>query len=89
MTADRRALRRTARTARAAFAGALSPPVRRALEAALAAITLPHLGPPGTLASYPAIGDEIDPTPIEQAAEALGWAIAFPRVTGDAPLAFH
>lgn len=89
MTADRRALRRTSRTARAAFAAALSPPVRRGLEAGLVSITLPHLGPPGVLGSYPALGDEIDPTALEQAAEALGWRIAYPRVTGDSPLAFH
>jgi 5-formyltetrahydrofolate cyclo-ligase len=63
--------------------------VRRGLEQALAAIVLPHLGPPGTLGTYPALGDEIDPATTEQAAEALGWRIAYPRVTGDAPLAFH
>jgi 5-formyltetrahydrofolate cyclo-ligase len=89
MTADRRALRRSARTARAALAGALSPPVRRGLQAALAEIILPHLGPPGLLGSHAALGDEIDPAAVEQAAEALGWRLAYPRVTGDAPLQFH
>jgi 5-formyltetrahydrofolate cyclo-ligase len=89
MTADRRALRRTARTARAALAASLSPPVRRGLESALAAITLPHLGPPAVLGSYAALGDEVDPAALEQAAEALGWTLAFPRVVGDTPLTFH
>jgi 5-formyltetrahydrofolate cyclo-ligase len=40
------------------------------------------------LASYAALGDEIDPAQVEQAARAFGWQIAYPRVTGEA-LAFH
>jgi 5-formyltetrahydrofolate cyclo-ligase len=49
----------------------------------------PHLGPPGTLGSFAAVGDEIDPAAIETAARALGWRTAFPRVTAEGPLAFH
>jgi 5-formyltetrahydrofolate cyclo-ligase len=89
MMPERRDARRTARTARAAFAASLRPPLRRALEQALAASIIPHLGPPGTLGSHAALGDEIDPHAVELAAEALGWRLAFPRVTGDGPLFFH
>lgn len=64
-------------------------PVRRALESALATQVLPHLGKPGILGSHAAIGDEADPAALEAAARAAGWVTAFPRVVGDAPLAFH
>lgn len=83
------ALRRAGRAARTAFVAALEGPIRRGLESALAANALPHLGAPGVLASYAALGDEIDPAPLEAAAVAAGWALAFPRVRGEAPLAFH
>jgi 5-formyltetrahydrofolate cyclo-ligase len=63
--------------------------VRRSLEAALAAHTLPHLGAPAIVGSYAAVGDELDPTALEQAAAALGWRTAFPRVAGTGPLIFH
>jgi 5-formyltetrahydrofolate cyclo-ligase len=86
---DRRALRQSARAARAALVQSLAHPVRTALEAALAGIALPFLGRPGLLASHFALGDEIDPSHLEAAAQAAGWALAFPRVTGDQPLAFH
>ncbi len=69
--------------------GALAGPVRRALEAALAANILPALGPPGILGSYAAVGDEADPAALEEAARAAGWRTAFPRATAGAPLAFH
>ena len=87
MKPDRKALRRDLRAARAAFAAALSPVVRDALEKALA-MHLPRLGPPGILASYCAVGDEIDPRYLEEAARAAGWRIALPRVT-EGPLSFH
>lgn len=87
--ASRTALRQSARAARAAFASGLAGPVRRGLEAALAAVVLPHLGPAATLGSFAAVGDEIDPAVLEAAVRARGWRIAFPRVTGKAPLAFH
>lgn len=63
--------------------------MRRALESALAAQALPHLGPQGVLGSFAAVGDETDPGPLESGALATGWATAFPRVAGDGPLAFH
>jgi 5-formyltetrahydrofolate cyclo-ligase len=74
---------------RAAFVTALAGPVRRALETALAALALPHLGPPGLIGSHAAIGDEADPAALEAAAIATGWETAFPRVAGDGPLIFH
>lgn len=89
MAEARKAERRTARTARAAFVSALAPATRRALEAGLADQVLPHLGPPGVLGTYRAASDEIGPSPLEVRAEALGWVLAFPRVTGAAPLAYH
>ncbi|TPE61009.1 5-formyltetrahydrofolate cyclo-ligase [Sandaracinobacter neustonicus] len=75
------------RSRRAAFTGALAPAVRGALESALVH-ALPRLGPPAILGSYAAMGDEIDPQALEQAAIAAGWQIAFPRVT-EGPLSFH
>ncbi|MFN3370971.1 MAG: 5-formyltetrahydrofolate cyclo-ligase [Sphingomonadaceae bacterium] len=81
--------RRRLRAARAAFVSGLAGPVRAGLERALAARVLPHLGPPAILGTHAAIGDEIDPAALEAAAVAAGWRLAFPRVEGDAPLAFH
>jgi 5-formyltetrahydrofolate cyclo-ligase len=87
--ADRKAMRPALRQSRAAFVSAIAPAVRRALESAVADSILPHLGPPGILASYAAMGDELDPGATERAAVALGWRVAFPRVTPGAPLTFH
>ncbi|MFN3591771.1 MAG: hypothetical protein ACK4TG_06260, partial [Thermaurantiacus sp.] len=89
-TSDRAEARRAARAAREAFAGALAAPVRQGLEQALARQLLPHLaGPPGTLGTYAARGAEIDPRILGAGAAARGWRLAFPRVEGAAPLAFH
>lgn len=85
----RKAERQAARAARAAFVASLDALARNALEDALARLLLPHLGAPGVLGSYAASGDEIDPQAIEQAAEAQGWRLAFPRVAGAGPLGFH
>lgn len=89
MTDARKAQRQAARAARAAFVSALAPVTRHALQSGLAAQILPHLGPPGILGTYRAAGDEIDPAATEAAATTLGWTLAFPRVTGAQPLAFH
>lgn len=85
---DRKSLRRFARAARAAFVGTLNPAIRNALETALATQVLPHLGPPGILGSHAASGGEVGPRAIEEAAERLGWRIAYPRVA-DGPLNYH
>jgi 5-formyltetrahydrofolate cyclo-ligase len=85
----RKAERQGARAARAAFISALSPAVRRGLEQALADIVIPHLGPPAVLASYAALGDELDPAAVERVAAGLGWQLVFPRVTRGEPLGFH
>lgn len=84
----RKSLRRFARAARTAFVGHLNPAIRNTLEKALAEQVLPHLGPRGILGSHAACGDEISPRAIEEAAERLGWRIAYPRVT-DGPLNYH
>ena len=55
----------------------------------MARYVVPALPRPGILATYAAIGDEIRPEAIEARAVALGWTLAFPRVTKDAPLSFH
>ncbi|MBS3960474.1 MAG: 5-formyltetrahydrofolate cyclo-ligase [Sandarakinorhabdus sp.] len=85
----RKAQRRQMREARAAFVCAIAPAVRRALEGAVASAILPRLGSPGILASYAAMGDELDPSATEEAARAAGWRIAYPRITPGAPLSFH
>jgi 5-formyltetrahydrofolate cyclo-ligase len=71
------ALRRRARAARAAFVSSLSPAVRRAMEAAVANRVAPCLVGHQILASYAAIGTEVDPATIE-----AGWkgSLAFPRL---------
>jgi len=86
---DRKAKRQQLRMARAAFVSAIAPAVRRGLTMSVANSIIPHIGPPGILASYAAMGDELDPAATEEAATVLGWRIAFPRVTPGAPLSFH
>lgn len=85
---DRPTQRKLARAARDAFASPLNAFVRDALEKALAGQALPHLGPPGVLGSHAAVGTEIDPHALEQAARALGWRLAFPRVC-EGPLEYR
>ena len=86
---ERTLLRGAARQRRRAFLSAISHDGRTAQQRALAGQVLPHLGPPGILGSHAAIGDEIDTRPIEAMAAELGWTLAWPRVTGNAPLAYH
>lgn len=85
---ERKALRAAARRRRRLFLATITAAERAALELGLAGQILPHLGPPGILGSHAAIGDEIDTRPIEQAAAALGWQLAWPRLTGG-PLDYH
>ncbi len=85
----KQASRKAARATRTAFLGGISAEQRFDLEKSLASIVLPHLGPPAILGTYAATGGEIDPAQIEAAALALGWRLAWPRVTGAAPLSFH
>lgn len=68
---------------------ALSAPVRSGLELALARRLLPNL-PSGAfvLASYRAVGEEVDPAPVEAALPLAN--IALPRVSDrNGPLSFH
>ncbi len=83
------AARRESRLARAAFVQGLAPAVRRALHAALANRILRHLPAPGVLASYAAVGDEIDPAEAERMAREAGWTLGYPLVVPGAPLTFH
>lgn len=87
----RRRLRQEMRAARAAFAAALRPEVRMALARAIAARVVPHLpSGPAVLGTFAPLPGEPDPAPVAEAARALGWRIAYPRVAGpEAPLSFH
>jgi 5-formyltetrahydrofolate cyclo-ligase len=85
MPTDRPALRQAARAARSAFVASLAPPVRHALEAALAAQVRPLVTAGALVGSYAAVGSEIDPAPVEQGSRPC----AFPRVCPGAPLTFH
>ena len=74
-------LRRTFRAARAAYVAGLAPGERAALEAGLAAILAAHL-PPGAIAAYHAVADEIDPAGLDRPQ-------ALPRVVRGQRLMFH
>ncbi len=84
----KQALRRESRLARRHFVAGLVPGLRRSLERALAKQIRPALASGRTLASYAAMGAEIDPAAIEDAAQAHGLQLVFPRVAGDR-LDFH
>lgn len=86
---DRPGARRAARQARAAFVSALAPVVRAGLQQSLARRILAHLPThPFVMASYLAMGDEIDPLAVHAACPRA--AIAYPRVQGPGTaLAFH
>jgi 5-formyltetrahydrofolate cyclo-ligase len=86
---DRAALRRALRSSRSAFVADLDGPARTALERALAAAVLPHLGAPGVVAAYWPMGAEISPLAITAAADAAGWQVVWPRARTDGPLRFH
>jgi 5-formyltetrahydrofolate cyclo-ligase len=81
LAADKPALRRSLRAARAAFVAGLAPGERTKLEVALDAVLAANLGP-GLVASYSAYGDEIGVT-------GLARGPLYPRATRDAPLTFH
>ena len=79
------AMRRLFRGSRSAFVARLSMGERERLEGDLAAIVAPLLGGDRVIASYAAVGAEIDPCGIEGAIPRM---VAFPRVTGR-DMAFH
>lgn len=89
MMSDRRTARAAARAVRGAFVAALAPDVRAGLQQSLAQRILPHLPQqPIVLASYIAVGDEIDPSPVHAGCPIA--QLAYPRVKGrDLPLSFH
>ena len=70
------------RAARRAYVDAMAPGQRDALQAAMVAMVMAHLGAGGIVGSYCAIGAEIDPA-------ALPCPFLFPRVADDDGLRFH
>lgn len=78
------ALRQLYRDRRRGFVSALLPAQREALERDLATVCKPLKGRYKHIASYAAVGDEIDPRWVE---ELLG-PHAFPRITGKT-ISFH
>ena len=61
-------------------------------SAAVAELAVPHLGPPqsGAVAGYWPLAGELDPRPLMERLDALGYDLALPRIVGrDRPLAFH
>ncbi len=78
------ALRRLFRERRQQFVGRLCVKDRRAAERALATLIAPALAGFHAIASYAAVGDEIDPAAIE----ATIGPHAFPRITGK-QMKFH
>lgn len=89
MTAGRQLWRREQRDARRHYVAALTTAERHHLHRQLALQVLPHLGAPGVLGAYAAVGSELDVDLTIQAAMAAGWQIALPRARPAAPLRFH
>lgn len=75
---EKTALRQMFRSRRAAYVASLSASAREAQEQAMAGIAAPLARLPGPLASYAAMGDEIDPKWVED----LFGTHAFPRIEG-------
>jgi 5-formyltetrahydrofolate cyclo-ligase len=78
------ALRQLYRARRAAFVASLGPAAREACDRDLASVAKPLQGLGNRIASYAAVGDELDPRFVE---DMLG-PHAFPRVVGKA-MSFH
>lgn len=84
---DKKALRAELRARRRAFTAALAPDERRALEAALADRLRALLPADGIIASYSAMGDEIDPAAVHAW---LGDRLALPYFEHrTAPMSFR
>lgn len=80
---EKRALRERIRAQRGAFVANSPPPI--AVPGAFLALLRPGV----TVASYIAIGDEADPTPLVAAATQAGCRIALPHITTrSAPMRF-
>ena len=89
MTVARQAYRRERRDARRHYVASLTAAARHHLQLQLAAQVLPHLGAPGVLGAYAAVGSELDVDLLIQGAMAAGWQVALPRARPAAPLRFH
>ncbi len=89
MISEKTILRRSLRAARRAFVDGMDAPATDAALAALTARVLARLGPAPVVAGYVAIGAEIDPLPILEAAIAGGRRVALPAVDDrETPLRF-
>jgi 5-formyltetrahydrofolate cyclo-ligase len=89
MIPDKTNLRRSLRAARRAFVDAMDAAATDAALDALAARVLARLGGAGAIAGYVAVGAEIDPLRILEAAAAAGRSVALPAVESRAaPLRF-
>jgi len=75
------ALRQALRARRDAAFASMSLEQRRAAGEALASALIPRLGTASVVATYVAIGSEIDPMPLIAVLSDAGCAIALPRVT--------
>lgn len=83
-------LRREMRRRRRDYVDGLREPERRDLFGALAEIVENHISLPADVASYWAIGTEIDPARIDERVRASGGRLGLPRIVkADMPLAFH
>lgn len=87
---DKPALRRRLRARRAAFTASLSGDAHAAHLTALAGRLLDRIGHARTIAAYVAMGDEIDPRPFIDAADARGLVVALPCIASrEAPMIFR
>jgi 5-formyltetrahydrofolate cyclo-ligase len=82
-------VRQVAWAARAAYVRSLDAAARARLELTVSEQVLPRIRPGSAVASYWAIGDEIDPAQLEARLRAARCRIALPRVVAkDSPLVF-
>jgi 5-formyltetrahydrofolate cyclo-ligase len=81
---SKQALRRLLRDRRARFVEALSPSAHALAFHVLPAPVVRRLPAGGTVALYHAIGDEAPTRPIAEQLDALGFALALPRIEPDA-----
>jgi 5-formyltetrahydrofolate cyclo-ligase len=75
---DKKLLRGRMRQVRKAVVAGLAPAVRQGLTQALARQALRHMPKPICLGSYAAMGDEVDPRPLEMLLRMQGCQIGLP-----------
>jgi 5-formyltetrahydrofolate cyclo-ligase len=82
---DKKQLRDQMRQARSASIASLAPGVRMGLNQALAQQVLPHIARGACVGSYAALGDEVDPKPLEALLRAQGCQIGLPVIAQRMP----